>query len=58
MVDQEPILAVRGCNSVVECLLPKEKVEGSNPFTRSIRKFSLRGSFQGKLILGRVFLID
>ena len=26
-----------GCNSVVECLLPKQDVEGSNPFTRSIK---------------------
>ena len=25
-----------GCNSVVECLLPKQKVVGSNPITRSI----------------------
>ncbi len=25
-----------GCNSVVECNLPKVEVEGSNPFTRSI----------------------
>lgn len=24
-----------GCNSAAECLLPKQKVEGSNPFTRS-----------------------
>ena len=24
-----------GCNSAVECLLPKQDVEGSNPFTRS-----------------------
>ena len=26
-----------GCNSAVECLLPKQDVEGSNPFTRSIK---------------------
>ena len=26
-----------GCNSVAECLLPKQDVEGSNPFTRSIK---------------------
>ncbi len=26
-----------GCNSVVECLLPKQKVVGSNPITRSSR---------------------
>jgi hypothetical protein len=25
-----------GCNSVVECLLPKQNVVGSNPITRSI----------------------
>jgi hypothetical protein len=25
----------RGCNSVVECLLPKQKVVGSSPITRS-----------------------
>jgi hypothetical protein len=25
----------RGYNSVVECLLPKQKVVGSNPITRS-----------------------
>ena len=24
-----------GCNSAAECLLPKQDVEGSNPFTRS-----------------------
>ena len=24
-----------GCNSVVECLLPKQNVVGSNPITRS-----------------------
>ena len=24
-----------GCNSAEECLLPKQDVEGSNPFTRS-----------------------
>jgi len=27
-----------GCNSAAECLLPKQDVEGSNPFTRSIRR--------------------
>ncbi len=26
-----------GCNSAVECLLPKQGVTGSNPATRSIR---------------------
>ncbi len=31
------ILSSSGCNSVVECLLPKQDVEGSSPFTRSIR---------------------
>ena len=30
----------RGCSSVVEHLLAKEKVEGSNPFIRSIWKES------------------
>ena len=28
-----------GCNSAVECLLPKQDVAGSNPVTRSIPKF-------------------
>ena len=27
-----------GCNSAVECLLPKQDVVGSNPITRSIRR--------------------
>ena len=27
---------LRGCNSVVECDLPKVEVEGSTPFTRSV----------------------
>ena len=31
-----------GCNSVVECLLPKQDVEGSNPFARSIHPLSPR----------------
>ena len=31
-------LLVCGSNSVVECLLPKQNVEGSNPFSRFFPK--------------------
>ena len=31
---------VRGCSSAVEHLLAKEKVEGSNPFIRSLERWS------------------
>ena len=32
----EHFVSVGGCNSAVECLLPKQDVVGSNPITRSI----------------------
>ena len=43
-----PPQGTRGCgyNSVVECHLAKVKVEGSNPFARSIKKlFAMRTVF-------------
>ena len=37
------IRTVSGNNSVVECNLAKVEVAGSNPVSRSIRKYLLRG---------------
>ncbi len=42
--------AASGCNSVVECLLPKQDVEGSNPFARS----SLSSFFFCALAIARI----
>jgi hypothetical protein len=36
LLDAVHLGVTSGCNSVVECLLPKQKVVGSNPITRSI----------------------
>ncbi len=33
-------IIIRGCNSAVECLLPKQNVVGSSPITRSLSSFT------------------
>lgn len=37
MDQREGKLSLRGSSSVVECLLPKEKIAGSNPVCRSAK---------------------
>ena len=39
-----------GCNSAEECLLPKQDVEGSNPFTRSTYQRFAKGDLALQII--------